>query len=122
MTRFQQVINAIPSFSKEELKQIQSRIDFFISSKSDPDTPLFDWLTEGFIYEARRRGLVGNVTKQLFNHIKPKEYLPRNEEVRSFLLSRASGSFNSQEELVLVRIVARALADWLSFRVPPNFG
>lgn len=125
MATYKQVLEALPSLSIKEQKEVRTRLDFLLSSKSNSQQVsegwVFDWLTEGFIYEARRRGLVGNVSKQLYIQLKPKDYEANNEEVRLFLLQKAAGSFNAQEELVLGRVVARALADWLAFRTVPNF-
>ena len=116
--KLKEILVALPSLSKADLGQIKIRVDGLlgesVSRPTETKSPNLDWLTEGFVYECKRRGvLTGLISPVLVSKLTPTGYAERNAAVRQKLTTN-----NSMDDLALGRIVAEALASWIDGFAP----
>lgn len=127
MVNFSRLLKELPELTAEQLKQIRDRTTILLQTSSsdavpssttagkDLDEPI-DWLLEGYLTELRSRGISVGI-KQTLKQV--PGYKADSLMVRQHLLSASGQSMRTSQRLVLGRVAATALADWLAMANVP---
>jgi hypothetical protein len=117
MSELQEVLRRLPGLSRDELKQVELRLQvlgqFHKHDAATNQNPTEDWLLDGIFVELERRGICGRAPDSRVRDLAPG-YYAESKSVRAELLRSFGGSPTSRIKRAYGAACARALIEYLS--------